>query len=73
MEKYKLMYGKLPLKTPADAGYGRYDNYMYCRENGIGLFMKYPRRQMVKIDSELLILREQKMADIYVQLVMSLR
>ena len=42
MEKYKLMHGKLPLKTPADAGYGSYDNYMYCRENGIELFMKYP-------------------------------
>ena len=42
MEKYKLMYGKLPLKTPADAGYGSYDNYMYCRENSIELFMKYP-------------------------------
>ena len=42
MEKYKVMYGKLPLKTPADAGYGSYDNYMYCRENGIELFMKYP-------------------------------
>jgi len=23
-------------------GYGSYDNYMYCRENGIELFVKYP-------------------------------
>ena len=32
MEKYKLMYGKLPLKTPADAGYGpeRSRRYRYC-------------------------------------------
>ena len=37
-----ISYGKLTLKTPADAGYGSYDNYMYCRENGIELFMKYP-------------------------------
>ncbi len=41
MEKYKQAYGCLPTKTPADAGYGSYDNYSYCRENGIGLYMKY--------------------------------
>lgn len=41
MEKYKKTYGKLPKKTPADAGYGSYDNYSYCKENGIELYMKY--------------------------------
>ena len=65
------MYGKLPLKTSADAGYGSYDNYMYCRENGIELFMKYPgyyeesKKTNNKIDSEPLILRELKMVGIY--------
>ena len=42
MEKYRRMYGCLPSRTPADAGYGSYDNYMFCKENGIELFMKYP-------------------------------
>ena len=41
MEKYKQAYGELPHKTPADAGYGSYDNYSYCKENGIELYMKY--------------------------------
>ena len=41
MEKYKQVYGQLPKKTPADAGYGSYDNYSYCKENGIELYMKY--------------------------------
>lgn len=41
MEKYYRMYGKYPEKTPADAGYGSYDNYMYCREHEIELYMKY--------------------------------
>lgn len=41
MEKYKQAYGKLPKKTPTDAGYGSYDNYSYCKENGIELYMKY--------------------------------
>jgi transposase len=41
MEKYKQAYGVLPTKTPADAGYGSYDNYKYCKENNIELYMKY--------------------------------
>jgi len=41
MEKYKAAYGELPKKTPADAGYGSYENYSYCKENGIELYMKY--------------------------------
>ena len=41
MEKYKSAYGRLPKKTPADAGYGSYDNYSYCKENNIELYMKY--------------------------------
>lgn len=41
MEGYRKAYGKLPERTPADAGYGSYDNYMYCKLNGIELMMKY--------------------------------
>lgn len=33
--------GNIQKKTPADAGYGSYDNYMYCREPHIELYMKY--------------------------------
>ena len=41
MEGYHLAYGKYPTKTPADAGYGSYDNYSYCKEHKIELYMKY--------------------------------
>lgn len=41
MEGYRNAYGELPKRTPADAGYGCYDNYMYCELNGLELMMKY--------------------------------
>lgn len=41
MEKYYQAYGEYPEKTPADAGYGSYDNYMFCKKHGIDLYMKY--------------------------------
>lgn len=41
MEKHYRNYGSYPLKTPADAGYGSYDNYRYCKDHGIELYMKY--------------------------------
>ena len=41
MEKYYQAYGEYPEKTPADAGYGSYDNYMFCKKHEIDLYMKY--------------------------------
>lgn len=41
MEGYYTAYGFYPIITPADAGYGSYDNYSYCKEHNIELFMKY--------------------------------
>ena len=41
MEKHYTNYGSYPLKTPADAGYGSYDNYKFCKDHGIELYMKY--------------------------------
>lgn len=41
MEKYYEAYGCYPKKTPADAGYGSYENYAYCKEHNIELYMKY--------------------------------
>ena len=51
MEGYQLAYGELPKKTPADAGYGSYENYRFCDEHGIELYMKYPmhRKEQEKI------------------------
>lgn len=41
MEGYHMAYGKYPSATPADAGYGSFDNYKYNKEHGIELYMKY--------------------------------
>jgi hypothetical protein len=41
MEQHKRNYGSYPERTPADAGYGGYDNYQFCKHKGIELFMKY--------------------------------
>ena len=40
-ESYKEHFDTLPTKPVADAGYGSYDNYLYCLENGMELYMKY--------------------------------
>ena len=45
VEKYADLYCSYPRRVPADAGYGSYDNYSYCREHGIELMMKYPGQQ----------------------------
>ena len=41
MEKFKSQYGKYPKYPVADAGYGSFDNYIYCEKNGIEKFMKF--------------------------------
>jgi len=41
MEKFKRTYGKYPKYPVADAGYGSYNNYIYCEEHGMEKFMKF--------------------------------
>lgn len=41
VNSYKERYDSYPAYPVADAGYGSYDNYMYCLENGMQLAMKY--------------------------------
>ena len=41
MEKYKETYGHYPTYPVADAGYGSYNNYLYCEEHGMEKFMKF--------------------------------
>jgi len=41
MEKFKSLYGHYPKYPVADAGYGSYNNYLYCEEHGIEKFMKF--------------------------------
>jgi hypothetical protein len=41
LEKYNVMYDKYPRYPVADAGYGSYDNYTDCLNNGMELYQKY--------------------------------
>ena len=42
MEKFRAMYGSYPQDPVADAGYGSYNNYIFCEQNGMNKFMKFP-------------------------------
>ena len=42
MEIFKKQYGFYPRYPIADAGYGSYNNYIYCQEHGMEKFMKFP-------------------------------
>lgn len=41
MEKFHKLYGKYPMYPVADAGYGSYNNYLYCKEHGMKCYMKF--------------------------------
>ena len=41
MEKFKSVYGFYPPYPVADAGYGSYNDYLYCEEKGMGKYMKF--------------------------------
>ena len=45
MEKFKSIYGFYPKYPTSDAGYGSFNNYIYCKEHGMELFMKFPMYQ----------------------------
>lgn len=41
MEQFKQIYGFFPKYPVADAGYGSYNNYLYCEQNGMEKYMKF--------------------------------
>lgn len=41
MEKFNELYGHYPKYPVADAGYGSYNNYLYCEEHGMEKYMKF--------------------------------
>ena len=42
MEKFYQTYGFYPKYPIADAGYGSYNNYIYCEQHGMEKYMKFP-------------------------------
>lgn len=41
MEKFHSLYGIYPEYPVADAGYGSYNNYLYCEQHGMKKYMKF--------------------------------
>ena len=41
MEKFNKTYGSYPKYPVADAGYGSYNNYLFCHQKGMGKYMKF--------------------------------
>ena len=41
MDKFNGIYGHYPKYPVADAGYGSYNNYLYCEEHGMEKYMKF--------------------------------
>ena len=42
MNKFRSYYGHYPKYPVADAGYGNYNNYIFCEQNGMEKYMKFP-------------------------------
>ena len=41
MEKFNVIYGHYPMYPVADAGYGSFNNYIYCEEHNMKKYMKF--------------------------------
>lgn len=42
LERFSQTYGFYPQYPVADAGYGSFNNYLYCEEKGMKKYMKFP-------------------------------
>ena len=52
MERFHLHYGFYPEYPVGDAGYGSYNNYLFCEEHGMNKYMKFPMYQKETADKK---------------------
>lgn len=52
MEKFQKTYGHYPKYPVADAGYGSYNNYLYCEAHGMEKYMKFTMFQKETTDKK---------------------
>lgn len=52
MDKYNNTYGKYPMYPVADAGYGSFNNYLYCEEHNMKKYMKFTMFKKENEDTE---------------------
>ena len=50
MERFYQRYGFYPEYPVGDAGYGSYNNYLFCEEHGMKKYMKFPMYQKENTD-----------------------
>ena len=51
MDGFKNRYGFYPQYPVADAGYGSFNNYLYCQQHGMEKYMKFPMYEKETKDS----------------------
>ena len=52
MNKFSSYYGKYPKYPVADAGYGSFNNYLFCQEHGMEKYMKFSMFEKETKDKE---------------------
>lgn len=52
IEKFYDIYGKYPKYPVADAGYGSFNNYLYCEEHGMKKYMKFTMYEKASKDKK---------------------
>ena len=52
MEKFNNIYGKYPKYPVADAGYGSFNNYLYCEEHEMEKYMKFTMYEKASNDKK---------------------
>lgn len=52
MEGFRKRYGKYPKYPVADAGYGSFNNYLYCQQKGMEKYMKFTKYEKESKDSK---------------------
>ena len=52
MEAFHSRYGFYPQYPVADAGYGSFNNYLYCKEKGMERYMKFPMYEKESKDAK---------------------
>lgn len=52
LESFKTHYLKYPIYPVADAGYGTYNNYLYCKENEMELYQKFSTYKKLTEDKQ---------------------
>ena len=50
MEKFRQQYGKYPEYPVGDAGYGSFNNYLFCEKHGMKKYMKFTMFQKESTD-----------------------